>query len=183
MVKKLLALIAVCTVLVSCGVSKETYTTTVNTYEKRIDHLEGEYDKVSGELVRTKEELIDMNLRYAKLNDQLRQYKSLIAEYESKTNQNVTQKPDGLYYRIQLAAKSMNTGVFDPTKNYDQEMIVEEDGLYKLRIGYFKTYADAKDAELSFRSIGVKDTWIIPFNDGERISSVEAMDLESEWFE
>ena len=86
----------------------------------------------------------------------------------------------GLYYRIQLGAiYTMNSGInYTSYEHIIGDNIIQEGGYDKVRIGFYKTYNEAKTVEFILRKSGINNTWVVPMLDGMRISVRQAQQIE-----
>jgi len=46
---------------------------------------------------------------------------------------------------------------------------MDENGLQKISVGFFRDYWEADTLKKYLREMGVKDAWIVPFKDGKRV--------------
>lgn len=80
--------------------------------------------------------------------------------------------PQGLAFKIQLGAYNASVvNTFTDNKMLQSETV---EGKNKYVIGYFKDFADAKQAEKDFKKLGIRDTWLVPYKNGARISDADA---------
>lgn len=80
----------------------------------------------------------------------------------------------GVYFRVQLAAFTQGN---IPDK-VSQELYVEEhDGYSKLLKGLFYTLEDAEYVRKYFKRLGIRDAWVVSYNNGVRIPKAEAIRL------
>ncbi len=81
----------------------------------------------------------------------------------------------GLIFQVQIIALTKKLSSHQQKSLYPKGELIEKfdesDGLYKYRIGNFKTYDEAKQVK---NNIG-KDSFIVPLRDGERITIREAL--------
>lgn len=116
---------------------------------------EAELDELKGELEATKGELEEIKESPASL---------------------LTATDEGLTFRLQIGA--YNT--IDLARYFaDPKLITAEEvnGLNKYMIGYFDSFEIAKQVENALRKAGIKDAWVVPYNNGSRISDEEAEGL------
>lgn len=80
----------------------------------------------------------------------------------------------GLVYKVQIGAfrnKDL-TKYFENSENFGGE--VDADGTKKYSIGQFKEYWEADAFKKYMREMGVKDAWIVPYFNGNRVSMKDA---------
>lgn len=80
--------------------------------------------------------------------------------------------PSGVYFRVQIGAyknfkvaNNLNSGPFGTET---------EDGVYKYVFGYYSTLQEAEMVSSDFVKMGIKDAWVVGFDNGKRISKEEA---------
>lgn len=126
--------------------------------------------------------------REAKLNDSLRwtlvkiegeleaertKNKKLTVALVSRTKASDQGIKTGLVYRIQIGAYVINELSNSGVNTHD--FIAERsDGYNKYIIGSCRTYAEAMHMRDDLRKLGIKDAWIVPYIDGERVTANEA---------
>lgn len=85
----------------------------------------------------------------------------------------VNAKPDGIAYKVQIGAyqKFNINQYFTETKKISYEDV---NGTNKYVIGYFTSLEAAKGFEADMKKMGIKDSWLVPYKDGVRITDEEA---------
>ncbi|MBR4265053.1 MAG: hypothetical protein IKQ46_03260 [Bacteroidales bacterium] len=98
----------------------------------------------------------------------------------SKVKRVTSDNPDeGLAYRIQICADKKPWSQKKLARLYKGDLKIDErqtDGYYKYWIGCFRSYEDAQNAE---QSMGLKQSFIVCFNEGVQIHITEAQELEA----
>ena len=87
-----------------------------------------------------------------------------------------TTNPSGLTFKVQIGAYQafkISTD-FDKSKNIATEDV---DGFKKYIVGYFGDLDQATAFTKDVKKMGIQDAWIVPYNDGKRISDAEAEQL------
>jgi len=83
---------------------------------------------------------------------------------------------DGLWYFVQIGAyKNLDLSMFE-TGSVNFRM-GSEDSLMKYTLGSFRDFAEAERFVESIRKMGIKDAFILAFNDGQRITIEESKQL------
>lgn len=75
---------------------------------------------------------------------------------------------DGLVFKVQIGAfknKDLSK-YFENHENFGGEN--DDDGLQKITLGQFRDYWEADTFKKYLREMGVKDAWIVPYQDGVR---------------
>ncbi len=82
----------------------------------------------------------------------------------------------GLVFKVQIGAFKIKnlTKYFDNNKNFSGE--VDEDGTKKYTLGYFTDYWEADTFKKYLREMGVKDAWIVPYKDGQRLNIKDVLE-------
>ncbi|MCD6113427.1 MAG: N-acetylmuramoyl-L-alanine amidase [Bacteroidales bacterium] len=108
-----------------------------------------------------------------------KQYKHKVdKDYSNQLKLSKIHKNPDIEFRVQFASykksKSKNYRKFKGIKN-----VVEyyHNGMYKYTSGHLKTYSDAVKYQKNLKKKGFKDTFIVAFNKGKRISVKKALDL------
>lgn len=126
----------------------------------------------------------DKDARIAELEDQLSQARSqttaLRAELaELKENPAPSNPMDfskGVVFKVQIGAfknKDLKK-YFDNNPNFGGE--AAEKGDQKLTIGVFRDYWEADTFKKYMRDMGVKDAWIVPYRDGQRVEIKDVLE-------
>lgn len=80
----------------------------------------------------------------------------------------------GLVFRVQLAAFD-DLDLRNLTENGSDMKIIDEDGYIKYILGQFRDYEMADQFKKKLRKIGVKEAWIVPYKDGNRVPLKEVL--------
>jgi len=89
----------------------------------------------------------------------------------SKTDSDRTQRNEwdnGVVFRVQLAAFD-DFDLRDLTENGSDLKIIDQDGYIKYILGQFRDYDMADKFKKKLRKLGVKEAWIVPYKDGQRV--------------
>jgi hypothetical protein len=76
--------------------------------------------------------------------------------------------PDGIVFKVQIGAFAKK----DMSKFFDNNPMfsgMDENGMQKITVGFFRDYWEADTLKKYLREMGVKDAWIVPFKDGKRV--------------
>lgn len=107
-----------------------------------------------------------------------RQVISLSTEQNQVSNENKYTTEDewskGLVFKVQLAAFD-ELDLRDLTENGSDMKIIDEDGYIKYILGQFRDYDMADLFKKKLRKIGVKEAWIVPYKDGNRVALKEVL--------
>ena len=75
---------------------------------------------------------------------------------------------DGVIFKVQVGAfeKKDLSKFFENNPMFSGE---SEEGLQKITLGFFRDYWEADTFKKHLREMGVKDAWIVPYKDGNRV--------------
>ncbi|MCB0851836.1 MAG: Ezrin/radixin/moesin family protein [Bacteroidetes bacterium] len=79
----------------------------------------------------------------------------------------------GLVYRVQIGAYVFYE-MDNPPVNAGDFVAERADGFNKYVIGSYRTYEEAGEFKDEIRKMGIKDAWVVPYNDGVRVTIEEA---------
>ncbi|SEJ32991.1 hypothetical protein SAMN05192553_103284 [Cyclobacterium xiamenense] len=80
----------------------------------------------------------------------------------------------GVVFKVQLAAFD-DYDLRELTENGSDLKIIDQDGYIKYVLGQFRDYEMADAFKKKLRKIGVKEAWIVPYKDGERVPLKEVL--------
>ena len=128
----------------------------------------------------------DKDARIAELEDQLSKANSLATALRAEVAQLKESPPaaqinpmdfsKGVVFKVQIGAfknKDLKK-YFDNNPNFGGE--AAEKGDQKLTIGVFRDYWEADTFKKYMRDMGVKDAWIVPFRDGQRVEIKDVLE-------
>ena len=124
----------------------------------------------------------DKNARIAELEDQISRTRSQLAtsnaelaklkEAPSSTSMDFSR---GVVFKVQIGAfknKDLSK-YFNNNPNFGGEAA---DGEQKFTIGIFRNYWEADKFKKYMREMGVKDAWIVPYKDGQRVEIKDVLE-------
>jgi len=126
----------------------------------------------------------DKDARIAELEDQLAQSRGELTSIRAEIAQ-LKQAPaavspmdfsKGVVFKVQIGAfknKDLKK-YFDNNPNFGGE--AAEKGDQKLTIGVFRDYWEADTFKKYMRDMGVKDAWIVPYRDGQRVEIKDVLE-------
>lgn len=147
--------------------SKDDLNTMVNQLNSQIKNLEAENTRLKTAINQKDEEI-------AQLETDLQAEKSKPAPAPAVDPASVV--PTGVAFKVQVGAyqKFNINEYFVDAKKIGYENV---DGTNKYVIGYFTSFEAAKGFESDMKKMGIKDAWLVPYKDGERITDEEAASL------
>lgn len=138
--------------------------------KERASELESELASIKGQLDGKDSEIRQMKDQMRRLETQLQEARAAL---EAKPEvQNVplsNQYDEGLIFRVQIGAyRDKNLEQYlDTSENFSGE--TDPQGLQVYTLGNFRDYWEADKFKKYLRAMGVKDAWIVPFRDGNRV--------------
>lgn len=125
----------------------------------------------------------DKDARIAELEDQLSQTRNQLTTVRSQLAQsqespvvNPMDFSKGVVFKVQIGAfKNKDLAkYFENNPNFGGE--VRENEPQRVTIGIFRDYWEADKFKKYMREMGVKDAWIVPYRDGERVEIKDVLE-------
>ena len=115
-------------------------------------------------------------------DEQINKMTEKFKELEEKCDNNVSASGDdytkGVVYKVQVGAfREKNLAEFTEKGNFWME---DADGVKKYTIAYFRNYDEADIFKKYMREMGVKDAWIVAYEDNQRRDIKEVLDLKKQ---
>lgn len=150
--------------------SKTEMVSTITSLQQQVSDLTDKNSGLEGELTESKNELSDANLQ---LEDALAKIKTL---ERSDAGGATLDANGGMSFRIQIGAYN-EIDLTRYFKNAKSVIAESENGVSKYLMGYFASFEEAKEFETVMRKAGFKGAWLVPYNNGDRISDDAAEDI------
>jgi len=114
----------------------------------------------------------------ASKEEELANLQQKLAEVQADCGENVTASGDdytkGIVFKVQIGAfRNKDLSQFQESGNFWTE---DEDGVKKYTIGYFRDYWEADAFKKYLREMGVKDAWIVAYEDNQRKDIKEVLE-------
>lgn len=148
---------------------KQTAENQVNTLNRRITEMQSA--------------MSNKDARIAELEDQLSQLRGQLAQARAEIQQlketpviNPMDFSKGVVFKVQVGAfknKDLSK-YFDNNPNFGGE--VRENEPQRITIGIFRDYWEADQFKKYMREMGVKDAWIVPYKDGQRVDIKDVLE-------
>lgn len=128
-------------------------------------------------------QISDKDAKIAQLEDQLSQTRGQLTSAKAELAQlkespvvNPMDFSKGVVFKVQIGAfKNKDLAkYFDNNPNFGGE--VKEGEPQKITIGIFRDYWEADTFKKYMRDMGVKDAWIVPYKDGQRVEIKDVLE-------
>jgi len=145
---------------------------------------ENDNSQLKGQVGTLNSQISDKNAKIADLEDQISKMRGDLTSTKAELAQ-LKQTPPapnpldfskGVVFKVQIGAfKNKDLAkYFDNNPNFGGE--ATEKGEQKFTIGVFRDYWDADKFKKYLREMGVKDAWIVPFKDGQRVEIKDVLE-------
>ena len=139
---------------------------------------------LKGQVGTLNSQISDKNSKIADLEDQLSKMRGDLTSTKSELAQLKAIPPapapmdfsKGVVFKVQIGAfKNKDLAkYFDNNPNFGGE--ATDKGEQKFTIGVFRDYWEADKFKKYMRAMGVKDAWIVPFKDGQRVEIKDVLE-------
>lgn len=144
---------------------------------------DGQVSTLNTQVTQLQSSVSDKDARIAELEDQLSQSRGELTTARAEIAQ-LKQAPvinpmdfsKGVVFKVQIGAfknKDLSK-YFDNNPNFGGE--AADKGDQKLTIGVFRDYWEADTFKKYMRDMGVKDAWIVPYRDGQRVEIKDVLE-------
>ena len=142
--------------------------------------------KLNGEMKELQSSVSDKNTRIAELEDQISRMrgeltstKSELAKLKETPPVNSMDFSKGVVFKVQVGAfknKDLSK-YFDNNPNFGGEAAGKDAAdPQRITIGIFRDYWEADTFKKYMRDMGVKDAWIVPYKDSQRVDIKDVME-------
>lgn len=138
---------------------------------------------LKGQVSTLNSQVSDKNARIADLEDQINRMRSELTSAKAELAQLKEAPPvnsmdfsKGVVFKVQIGAfknKDLSK-YFDNNPNFGGE--ATDKGEQRYTIGIFRDYWEADKFKKYMREMGVKDAWIVPFKDGQRVEIKDVLE-------
>jgi hypothetical protein len=144
---------------------------------------EGQLSSLNDRVSQLQSSMSNKDARIAELEDQLSQSRAQLTSARAEISQmkatpvvNEMDFSQGVVFKVQIGAfknKDLQK-YFDNNPNLGGE--VKEGEPQKITLGIFRDYWEADQFKKYMREMGVKDAWIVPFRDGQRVEIKDVLE-------
>lgn len=142
-----------------------------------------EVTNLKGQVRTLNSQVSDKNARISELEDQINRMRSELTSTKAELAQLKEAPPvnsmdfsKGVVFKVQIGAfknKDLSK-YFDNNPNFGGE--ATDKGEQRYTIGIFRDYWEADKFKKYMREMGVKDAWIVPFKDGQRVEIKDVLE-------
>ena len=142
-----------------------------------------EVTNLKGQVGTLNSQVSDKNARISELEDQINKMRSELTSTKAELAQLKEAPPvnsmdfsKGVVFKVQIGAfknKDLSK-YFDNNPNFGGE--ATDKGEQRFTIGIFRDYWEADKFKKYMREMGVKDAWIVPFKDGQRVEIKDVLE-------
>jgi len=157
--------------------------TTLKTLTEDKQVADTDNSSLKGQVGTLNSQISQKNSRIAELEDQITKMRGEMLSYKSELEQlkaapaaNSMDFSKGVVFKVQIGAfknKDLSK-YFDNNPNFGGE--ATDKGEQKFTIGIFRDYWEADKFKKYMREMGVKDAWIVPYKDGERVDIKDVLE-------
>lgn len=148
---------------------KQTADNTVSSLNQKVTQLQSNISDKDAKLVELEDQL-------NKMRNELTTTKTELAQLKEAPVVNPLDFSKGVVFKVQVGAfknKDLSK-YFDNNPNLGGE--VKEGEPQKITIGIFRDYWEADVFKKYMRDMGVKDAWIVPYKDGQRVDIKDVLE-------
>jgi hypothetical protein len=147
------------------------------------DAAQGQLTSLNQKVTELQGSISDKDARIAELEDQLSRSRSELTAARAEIAQmkespviNPMDFSKGVVFKVQIGAfKNKDLAkYFENNPNFGGE--VKENEPQKITIGIFRDYWEADKFKKYMREMGVKDAWIVPYRDGQRVEIKDVLE-------
>ena len=148
---------------------KQAAETQVSTLNQKVTQMQSQVSEKDAKLVQLEDEL-------TQARGQLTSAKAELAQLKESPVINPMDFSKGIVFKVQIGAfKNKDLAkYFDNNPNFGGE--VKEGEPQKVTIGIFRDYWEADTFKKYMREMGVKDAWIVPYKDGQRVEIKDVLE-------
>jgi TolA-binding protein len=148
---------------------KQTADNEVTSLNQKVTQMQGSISDKDAKIVELEDQLSQMR-------GQLTATKAELAQLKENPVVNPMDFSKGVVFKVQIGAfKNKDLAkYFENNPNFGGE--VKEGEPQKITIGIFRDYWEADTFKKYMREMGVKDAWIVPYRDGERVEIKDVLE-------
>lgn len=138
--------------------------------------LKGQVGTLNSQISQKNSRIAELEDQITKMRGEMLSYKSELEQLKAAPAANSMDFSKGVVFKVQIGAfknKDLSK-YFDNNPNFGGE--ATDKGEQKFTIGIFRDYWEADKFKKYMREMGVKDAWIVPYKDGERVDIKDVLE-------
>ena len=138
--------------------------------------LKGQISSLNNDVSNKSAKIAELEDQIAKMRSELTSTKAELAQLKEAPPINPMDFSKGVVFKVQIGAfKNKDLAkYFDNNPNFGGE--AADKGEQRFTIGVFREYWEADKFKKYMRDMGVKDAWIVPFKDGQRVEIKDVLE-------
>lgn len=152
-----------------------------STLKSQLNSTQGQISSLQSRIADKDAQISDLQGQMSGMEAQVNSAKAA----QRKAEQDLAAKPPetqmsgdwdkGVVFRVQIGAfEKIDLSAYDEgNENFNTDNV---DGMQKVALGNFRDYWEADKFKKYIREMGVKDAWIVPFRDGQRVDIKEVLE-------
>jgi hypothetical protein len=138
--------------------------------------LKGQVSALNNDVSNKSAKIAELEDQIAKMRSDLTSTKAELAQLKEAPPINPMDFSKGVVFKVQIGAfKNKDLAkYFDNNPNFGGE--ATDKGEQRFTIGVFRDYWEADKFKKYMRDMGVKDAWIVPFKDGQRVEIKDVLE-------
>lgn len=138
-------------------------------YKRQLDFIESEKAQQESRIARLESDNVDLNNQLMTAKETIQRLSEENNTFSSKGNAPSGMDMTGTVFKVQIGAYEKNR-VPDNLDTSDNITFETVDGMQKVMVGYFRDYPEAKELMKHMKKIGIKDAWVVAYQDGARVA-------------
>jgi len=141
--------------------------------------LQGQVNSMNSQVSNLQSTLSEKNARIAQLQDKVNSLETQVEDFTTKDiseTENSTRSAKGVVFKVQIGAYANNDLSAYTANSEDMATEAGNDGTQKYTLGNFADYWEADKFKKELRRMGVKDAWIVPYKDGQRVPMKDVLE-------
>lgn len=149
------------------------------TADNSVTDLSGKVTELQSSISEKDSKIVSLEEEIAQIRGQLSSVKAELAQMKSTPAAPAPMDfSKGVVFKVQIGAfknKDLSK-YFENNPNFGGEAAKGEGDPQKLTIGVFRDYWEADTFKKYMRDMGVKDAWIVPYKDGQRVEIKDVLE-------
>jgi vacuolar-type H+-ATPase subunit I/STV1 len=144
--------------------------------DNTVTNLKGDVSKLQSSISDKDARIADLEDQISKMRSELSSTKAALEQLKLAPPVNANDYSKGVVFKVQIGAfKNKDLAkYFENNPNFSGE--VKEGEPQKVTLGIFRDYWEADTFKKYLREMGVKDAWIVPFKDSQRVEIKDVLE-------